>query len=70
MATVGLFNAIAGKVRAQVAEWRLGASRSEADERALAAARELDADEVGRRADARAAERTRVVDRHGDAPEG
>jgi hypothetical protein len=48
---------IAARIRAQTAAWRLAASQSEREARAMEAARQLDADEVGRRADRRRQER-------------
>ena len=52
-----LQNGMAARIRAQLAEWRLIGGRSEREARAIEAARQLDADEVGRRADRRRLER-------------
>lgn len=48
---------VVGRIRAQVAEWKLTRSQSEQEALAMDAARQLDADEVGRRADQRRQER-------------
>lgn len=53
----GMWEGVVGRVRTLLAEWDLVKSRAEQDERALEAARRLDADEVARRADERGAER-------------
>lgn len=51
---------------AGIAELKLRMAGGDADEAAMHAARELDADEVGKRADRRKAEREAQVDREPD----
>lgn len=53
---------IAARIRAQMAEWSLVRSQGDEQDKALESARQLDADEVGRRADRRQAEREAPVD--------
>jgi|APDOM4702015248_1054824.scaffolds.fasta_scaffold779477_1 hypothetical protein len=58
-------NGIWGRIRAQNAAWKLARSQREEAERALERARQLDADEVGQRADRRHSEREAAVDAQG-----
>ena len=68
-------NGMVGRIRAQLAEWRLIGGLAEREARALEAARQLDADEVGRRADRRRLKREggaapgHVTDRGPEHPE-
>lgn len=56
---------IAARLRAQMAEWNLVRSQREHADTALEGARQLDADDVGRRADVRQLEHETQVDRPG-----
>lgn len=57
MLGLGLITGIAGRIRAQVAGWDLVRNAWEQEPRQLELARQLDANEVGRRANARRIER-------------
>jgi len=49
----GMWEGIVGRIRTQLAEWDIVKSAADREQRALDSARQLDAAEVGRRADAR-----------------
>ena len=52
----GMWEGIVGRIRTQLAEWDIVQSAADREQRALDSARQLDAAEVGRRADARSVE--------------
>lgn len=52
----GMWGGIVGRIRTQLAEWDIVRSAADREQRALESARQLDAAEVGRRADARSVE--------------
>lgn len=52
----GMWEGIVGRIRTQLAEWDIVKSAADREQRALDSARQLDAAEVGRRADARSVE--------------
>lgn len=54
---ISMISGMAGRIRAEVAGWDLARKASEREQRELMLARQLDANEVGRRADARRTER-------------
>jgi len=51
-----MWEGIVGRIRTQLAEWDIVQSAADREQRALDSARQLDAAEVGRRADARSVE--------------
>lgn len=51
----GMWDGIVGRVRTQLAEWDIARTRAQREQFELKNARELDAAEVGRRADLRRA---------------
>jgi len=52
----GMWEGIVGRIRTQLAEWDIVKSAADREQRALDSARQLDAAEVGHRADARSVE--------------
>ena len=53
----GMWDGLVGRIRTQLAGWDMARTSAQREQRELETARELDAAEVGRRADARRVER-------------